>query len=60
VLIPQVDFSEPLGLETAHFVECIAEGKRPITDGENGLRVVKVLEAASQSLARGGVSISIT
>jgi len=60
VLIPQVDFTEPLGLETAHFVECIAEGKRPITDGENGLRVVKVLEAASQSLAQGGISIPIT
>ena len=59
VLIPQIDFVEPLKVECAHFVECITEGKKPVTDGENGLRVVKVLEAASQSLARGGISVEI-
>ena len=59
VLIPQIDFIEPLKVECAHFIECIVEGKTPVTDGENGLRVVKVLEAASQSLARGGSSVEI-
>jgi len=60
VLIPRIDFVEPLKVECAHFVECIAQNKTPITDGENGLRVVKVLEAATQSLAQGGVSVEIT
>jgi len=60
VLIPRIDFVEPLKVECAHFVECIAQSKTPITDGENGLRVVKVLEAATQSLAQGGVSVEIT
>lgn len=59
VLIPRIDFVEPLKVETAHFVECVAEGKKPRTDGENGLRVVKVLEAASQSMKRGGASVEI-
>jgi predicted dehydrogenase len=59
VLIPRIDFSEPLRSECQHFVECVAEGKKPLTDGENGLRVVKVLEAASRSLAAGGASIEL-
>ncbi len=59
VLLPRIDFSEPLRTECQHFVDCIAEGKKPLTDGENGLRVVEVLEAASRSLERGGVSIDI-
>jgi len=60
VLIPRIDFVEPLKVECSHFVECIALNKTPITDGENGLRVVKVLEAATQSLAQDGVSVEIT
>ena len=59
VLIPKLDFAEPLRLECAHFVGCIAEGKTPVTDGENGLRVVRVLEAASRSLERGGVIVKL-
>ena len=59
VLIPRIDFVEPLMVETAHFVECVAEGKKPRTDGESGLGVVKVLEAARQSMERGGANIEI-
>jgi predicted dehydrogenase len=54
VLIPKVDFVEPLLLECQHFVDCIRSGERPITDGESGLRVVRVLEAAQASMAAGG------
>ena len=57
VLIPRIDFAEPLRVECEHFVECLAQGKQPLTDGANGLRVVRVLEAASQSMARGGVNV---
>lgn len=59
VLIPRIDFAEPLRNECQHFVECIVAGKKPLTDGENGLRVVKILEAASRSLAAGGASIEL-
>lgn len=59
VLIPRIDFAEPLRSECQHFVECIATGKKPLTDGENGLRVVKILAAASRSLAAGGASIEL-
>lgn len=54
VLIPALDFPEPLRLECQHFIECILEGNRPLTDGYHGLAVVKVLEAAQRSLEKGG------
>lgn len=59
LLIPRIDFTEPLKRECQHFVDCVAEGRRPLTDGQNGLRVVRVLEAASQSLNQAGASIAI-
>lgn len=59
VLIPRVDFVEPLAVEASHFVECVAEGKKPRTDGESGLRVVEVLEAASKSMRQGGANVEI-
>lgn len=59
VLIPKIDFPEPLKRECAHFVECVAEGKRPTTDGENGRRVVQVLQAADESLSTGGGRVAL-
>ena len=53
--IPHIDFIEPLKVECSHFVECIETGRQPLTDGEAGLQVVCVLEAAQRSLDRGGV-----
>ncbi|MFN4133670.1 MAG: Gfo/Idh/MocA family protein [Candidatus Hadarchaeales archaeon] len=52
VYIPPVDQSEPLKLQCEHFLECITENKTPLTDAEDGIRVVKVLEAAEKSLKR--------
>jgi predicted dehydrogenase len=52
VLIPKLDFVEPLKLECQHFIDCIRTGCRPITDGYDGLRVVEALEVAQHSLAR--------
>ena len=40
-------------------IECIDQGKRPLTDGWDGLRVVKVLEAAEQSLLQNGAPVSL-
>lgn len=45
-----LDEQEPLRVECRHFLTCIAEGKRPRTDGREGLRVLRVLAAAEQSM----------
>jgi predicted dehydrogenase len=51
---PQVEQVEALRLEMAYFVECITGGQNPFNDGAAGLRVVKMLEAASESLSKKG------
>ncbi|HEX5706299.1 MAG TPA: hypothetical protein VFX96_03330, partial [Pyrinomonadaceae bacterium] len=51
---PRFDTTEALRTEAAHFVECVRAGARPETDGEAGLRIVRIMEAAEASLrARG-------
>lgn len=42
--------SEPLRSECAHFLDCIESGARPTTDGQEGIRVLKVLNAAQKSM----------
>ncbi|CAG0948083.1 myo-inositol 2-dehydrogenase / D-chiro-inositol 1-dehydrogenase [Anaerolineae bacterium] len=59
IFIPKLDSSEPLRNECAHFVECVRENKRPRTDGENGLRVIRVLEAAQESLEKNGAVVQL-
>jgi UDP-2-acetamido-3-amino-2,3-dideoxy-glucuronate N-acetyltransferase len=51
--------TEPMRLECEHFLTCIRERKRPLTDGECALRVLKVLEASQMSLERGGVPVPL-
>ena len=41
---------EPLRLECEHFLDCITNGKQPVTDGQEGLRVLKILNASQRSL----------
>jgi predicted dehydrogenase len=55
VLIPKLDFVEPLRTECQHFVEAVRTGQQPITDGYEGLRVVQVLEAAQEAIAQGEI-----
>jgi len=50
VLIPKIDFVEPLREECRHFAHCIRTGQRPLTDGYNGLQVVEMLEAAERAM----------
>ncbi|HEY5194025.1 MAG TPA: Gfo/Idh/MocA family oxidoreductase [Solirubrobacteraceae bacterium] len=47
---PRLANAEPLRLECEHFVQCIRDGLTPRSDGHNGLRVVRVLEALQRSL----------
>jgi predicted dehydrogenase len=51
---PQIEQVEALHRELEYFVECITTNKTPINDGHAGLRVVKMLEAASESLRQRG------
>jgi len=48
-----------LQTEALHFIDCIRQGNRPITDGEAGLRVVRILEAATQSIKEQGRLIEL-
>lgn len=59
VLIPRLPMQEPLKRECEHFAYCIEHNKTPLTDGQNGLRVVKVLAAAQRSLKNGGKTVKI-
>ena len=54
ILAPKLATAEPLFTEATHFLECIASGQTPITDGRAGLSVVASLEAAERSLSNGG------
>lgn len=54
ISIPYVKMQEPLRLECEHFIDCIRHSKRPFSDAEDGLNVVRILEAADRSLKRGG------
>jgi|SRR5579871_1408955 len=51
--------TEPLRAECEHFLDCIATRKTPNTDGENGVRVLKVLHAASESLREHGKPVPL-
>jgi len=52
---PHIDEHEPLQTMVTHFAECVRDGKRPLTDGEAGLRIVRILDAAQRSIkAQGG------
>ena len=50
--------AEPLRVECQHFLHCIQTGRRPRTDGEEGLRVLRVLNAGQRSLDRAGLDDS--
>ena len=57
VLIPRIDFIEPLRIECAEFVNSVESERKPRTDGESGLRVVRILEAATRSLRNSGALV---
>jgi predicted dehydrogenase len=56
---PQLDQTEALKIEVVHFIDCISKNRRPVTDGQVGLRVVRILEAASHSMAQRGRPVEL-
>jgi predicted dehydrogenase len=59
MVAPQIEGAEALQVEVEHFIQCIAEGKPPLSDGASGLRVVEILEAATQSMSRRGEPVEL-
>jgi predicted dehydrogenase len=57
--VPYVKQEEPLKVECQHFLDCIAQGSRPLSDGRAGAAVVRLLEAASQSLSQHGATVPL-
>jgi predicted dehydrogenase len=55
---PRVPMTEALQVEMRHFIDCVRDGKKPRTDGEAGLVVVRVLELAMRSLRSGGARVA--
>jgi len=52
--LPRLDQREALSVEAEHFIDCILRGRKPLTDANFGLDVVRVLEASDTSLREGG------
>lgn len=54
---PQIEQVEALHQELAYFVDCIVKDQTPVNDGEAGLRIVKMLEAADESMRKRGALV---
>jgi hypothetical protein len=46
-------------VEAQHFLECVGTGQQPLSDGPSALRVISILEAATQSLMRRGQPVEL-
>ena len=58
--VPYIKQEEPLKTECQHFLDCIKNGKVPLTDGRQGLDLVRILEASTESLKRGGAPVDFS
>jgi predicted dehydrogenase len=59
ISVPKVPASQPLRNECDHFLDCIASGETPLTDGREGLAVVRTLAAINQSLESQGLEVRV-
>ena len=59
VYAPYIKQEEPLKIECQHFLDCIREGKNPVTNGQRGMELVQILEASSASLKLGGGPVDL-
>ncbi len=59
VVAPHLADQEPLAVLAAHFVHCVCHRKQPAVSGEDGMRVVRILEAAQRSVENGGRRVEI-
>jgi predicted dehydrogenase len=57
--VPYIKQEEPLKVECQHFVDCIKGKSKPISSGRQGLELIRILEASSQSLKARGAAIEL-
>jgi predicted dehydrogenase len=60
IISPKIEVSEPLKNQCVHFLECLEKGIEPITDGQSGADVVRVMEAIDRSVELNGAPVLIT
>lgn len=54
ISVPRLDNTEPLAAECDHFIDCIKNNQQPRTDSQHALRIIRMIEAAQQSLKNKG------
>jgi len=59
ITTPRIEIQEPLKAECQHFLDCVLNGRRPLSDGENSLGVLNILTAIKSSISRKGNFIKI-
>jgi predicted dehydrogenase len=59
IVSPPVAAAEPLRRQCEHFLQCVENGDRPLTDGQMGLGVVRVMEAADRSIESSGIPVPV-
>jgi predicted dehydrogenase len=59
IYCPRIEDYEPLKKLSEHFLDCVKDGRHPHTDGQSGLRVVSILEAASKSIKQSGKAVPV-
>lgn len=59
VWAPKLDSTEALRYVVADFINSIREKRKPLADGHSGLRVVRLLTAAQQSIKNGGLAVNL-
>src|SRR3954467_1770637 len=57
--IPRIQQTEPLKVACQHFLDCIAAGRQPLSNGQAGLEMVRILEASSASLKMNGAPVNL-
>jgi predicted dehydrogenase len=57
--VPYIKQEEPLKVECQHFLDCIKQGRKPLTCGEQGLELVRILEASTASLRQNGSAVEV-
>ena len=59
ILLPRINFQEPLKVETSHFLECVRSGEPPLTGPQHGRCAVSILEAGQKSLRDHGQAVTL-
>ncbi|HEX6386483.1 MAG TPA: Gfo/Idh/MocA family oxidoreductase, partial [Anaerolineae bacterium] len=59
IISPRIEVSEPLKNQCLHFLTCVNQGARPLTDGQAGLEVVQVMAAVDRSIEQNGAPVAI-